>query len=75
MTDPLATPISGGTASSNLPHTSVLLAFVLSVILAGANAVAVRFTVDEMDPFWGATLRFAAATAIFEADREGILGK
>jgi drug/metabolite transporter (DMT)-like permease len=56
---------SGSAASGSLPNTSVLLAFLLSVIFAGANAVAVRFTVEEMDPFWGATLRFAAATAIF----------
>lgn len=56
---------SGSAASGSLPNISVLLAFLLSVIFAGANAVAVRFTVAEMAPFWGATLRFAAATAIF----------
>ncbi len=56
---------SGRATSSDLPDTPVLLAFALSIVLAGANAVAVRFTVQEMAPFWGATLRFAAATMIF----------
>jgi drug/metabolite transporter (DMT)-like permease len=37
----------------------------LSVLLGGTNAVAVRFTVAELPPFWGATLRFAAAALIF----------
>jgi drug/metabolite transporter (DMT)-like permease len=31
------------------------------VILGGANAVAVKQTVQELAPFWGAALRFAAA--------------
>ena len=42
-----------------------ILAYLLTVIFAGANAVAVRFTVAELPPFWGATLRFAAAALIF----------
>jgi drug/metabolite transporter (DMT)-like permease len=39
----------------------------LSVLLGGTNAVAVRFTVAELPPFWGATVRFAAAALIFWA--------
>jgi len=42
-----------------------ILAYLLTVIFAGAHAVAVRFTVAELPPFWGATLRFAAAALIF----------
>ncbi len=60
-----ASKSSRGATSSNLPDTPVLLSFVLGVFLAGAAAVAVRFTVEELAPFWGATIRFAAATAIF----------
>lgn len=56
---------SSGTATNGVPEVSVLLAFILAIFLAGANAVAVRFTVAELAPFWGATIRFAAAAAIF----------
>ena len=56
---------TGSATGAGLPNTSVLIAFALAVILAGGNAVAVRFTVEEMDPFWGAAVRFAAAAAIF----------
>jgi drug/metabolite transporter (DMT)-like permease len=49
------------------PNRSVLLAFFLSVLLTGANAVAVRFTVAELAPFWGAFLRFGSAALIFWA--------
>lgn len=52
-------------SGSSLPAAPVLLAFAISVFLGGANAVAVRFTVAELAPFWGATLRFTAAAAIF----------
>lgn len=44
-----------------------LLAFIAMVILAGGNAVAVKFTVLELPPFWGASLRFGAAAAILLA--------
>jgi drug/metabolite transporter (DMT)-like permease len=56
---------TAGGAGRGLPGTSVLIAFILTVFLAGANAVAVLFTVAELAPFWGATLRFAAAALIF----------
>lgn len=42
-----------------------LLAFIALVVFAGGNAVAVKFTVKEMPPFWGAALRFALASAVF----------
>lgn len=56
---------SGGGSGHVRPNPYVLLAFIMTVFLAGANAVAVSFTVAELDPFWGAALRFAAAAAIF----------
>jgi drug/metabolite transporter (DMT)-like permease len=59
------TATSGRTETSGRPNNTVLLAFTLVVIMGGANAVATRFTVAEMDPFWGAAIRFAAAAAIF----------
>lgn len=52
-------------SSNTTPDTLTLLAFGFSVLFAGANAVAVRFTVAELPPFWGAAIRFAAAALIF----------
>jgi drug/metabolite transporter (DMT)-like permease len=44
-----------------------LAAFVASSVLAGANAVAVRFSNRELDPLWGAGLRFSLAAAVLLA--------
>jgi drug/metabolite transporter (DMT)-like permease len=44
-----------------------LLSFVASAILAGGNAVAVRFSNRELAPLWGAGLRFAMAAVILLA--------
>lgn len=41
-----------------------LAAFVLVAVLAGGNAVGIRFSNRELDPLWGAGLRFAAAALI-----------
>ena len=46
------------------PSPIVLLAFVVFVLIAGANAVAVRYVLHEMGPFWAAAVRFAVAGAI-----------
>ncbi len=46
-------------------NTLVVAAYALIVLLVGCNAVAVRFTVAELPPFWGAALRFTAAALIF----------
>jgi len=46
------------------PSPTVLVAFLVFVLLAGANAVAVRFVLHEMGPFWAAAIRFAVAGAI-----------
>lgn len=42
-------------------------AFLLSAILAGGNGVAIRFSNRELDPLWGAGLRFCLAAALFGA--------
>lgn len=46
------------------PTATVLAAFLVFVLIAGANAVAVRFVLHEMGPFWAAAVRFAAGGAI-----------
>lgn len=45
----------------------ILLAFAAVVLLAGSNIVAVRFSNRELDPFWGAGIRFLAASLILWA--------
>jgi drug/metabolite transporter (DMT)-like permease len=44
-----------------------LAAFGVAVLLGGANFVAVRFSNQELAPFWGAGLRFATAALLFMA--------
>ena len=46
---------------------TALAAFLVGTFLAGANAVAVRFSNRELDPLWGASLRFALAAALLGA--------
>ena len=45
----------------------VLVTFVAYSVLAGGNAVGVRFSNVELDPFWGATLRFGLAAFLMLA--------
>jgi drug/metabolite transporter (DMT)-like permease len=45
----------------------ILLAFAGVVLLAGTNIVAVRFSNRELDPFWGAGIRFLGASLILWA--------
>lgn len=42
----------------------VLAAFGISAVLAGGNAVGIRFSNRELDPLWGAGLRFALAAGL-----------
>jgi O-acetylserine/cysteine efflux transporter len=49
------------------PSRVALIAFVLFVLVAGSNAVAVRFSDVELPPFWGAAARFGTAALIFWA--------
>lgn len=44
-----------------------LAAFVTMSVLAGGNAVAIRFSNRELDPLWGAGLRFLLAAALLAA--------
>jgi drug/metabolite transporter (DMT)-like permease len=44
-----------------------LISFIVGSVLAGGNAVAVRFSNRELDPLWGAGLRFAIATLVLAA--------
>jgi len=47
------------------PDNVTLAAFAATIVIAGSNFVAVRFSNQELPPFWGATLRFAIACALF----------
>lgn len=47
------------------PDRLALGAFSAAVVVGGSNFVAIRFSNRELDPFWGAGLRFALAAAIF----------
>lgn len=49
------------------PDALTLSAFALTVLIGGTNFVAVRFSNLELAPFWGAGLRFLAASAILLA--------
>lgn len=42
----------------------ILLAFAAVVLIAGSNIVAVRFSNRELDPFWGAGIRFLIGSLI-----------
>lgn len=43
----------------------MLGAFLGAVVIGGSNFVAIRFSNRELDPIWGAGLRFALAAAVF----------
>ena len=47
------------------PDVATLLTFGVATTLGGANFIAVRFSNQELPPFWGAGLRFAIAGAMF----------
>jgi drug/metabolite transporter (DMT)-like permease len=49
------------------PDRIVLAAFLAFVILAGANAIGVRYALREMGPFWSASVRFALAGLLLAA--------
>jgi drug/metabolite transporter (DMT)-like permease len=55
---------SGPPASTAGPDRATIAAFVGVVILGGLNAIAVKQSVRELDPFWSAGLRFLAAGVI-----------
>jgi drug/metabolite transporter (DMT)-like permease len=47
--------------------TIALVAFVTGAVLAGGNAVGVRVSNRELDPLWGASLRFLLAAGLLTA--------
>lgn len=49
------------------PERLTLVAFVVSTILGGGNAIAVQFSNGELPPFFGAAVRFALAALILFA--------
>jgi drug/metabolite transporter (DMT)-like permease len=49
------------------PDRLTLAAFLVMVGLAGGNAVGIDILAHDLDPFWAAAVRFAAAGAIFAA--------
>jgi drug/metabolite transporter (DMT)-like permease len=52
------------TSGRATPDASTLSAFVGVAVLGGVNAIAVKVSVEALDPFWSAGLRFAAAGAL-----------
>ncbi|NJC98375.1 MAG: EamA family transporter [Anaerolineales bacterium] len=48
----------------NRPARLTLAAFVISTVLGGGNAIAVRFSNLELPPFFGAAIRFTAASLL-----------
>jgi drug/metabolite transporter (DMT)-like permease len=54
-------------ASAVRPDRLTLAAFVVVGVLGGGNPLAIRYTVLELPPFWGAGLRFVLAAACFWA--------
>jgi drug/metabolite transporter (DMT)-like permease len=49
------------------PDRRIVLAFAAVVLLAGSNIVAVRLSNRELEPFWGAGIRFVGASLILWA--------
>lgn len=55
------------TAPSEVPGGLTLTAFAAAVVIGGANFIGVRFSNRELEPFWGAGLRFGLAALLFIA--------
>jgi len=51
--------------TSDAPGGVTLAAFGTAVVIGGANFIGVRFSNRELDPFWGAGLRFGLAAILF----------
>lgn len=49
------------------PGAFTVAAFAGAVVIGGGNFLAVRFSNQELEPFWGAGLRFTAAALLFVA--------
>ena len=53
--------------TSRRPAPFTLAAFAATVFIGGANSIAVRVSLRELTPYWGAALRFAIASVILAA--------
>lgn len=51
--------------ATSAPDRLTLLAAAVAIALGGGNAVGIRIVVQELDPFWAASIRFGAAATIF----------
>ena len=51
--------------NSSQPDSLTLAGIAILVLLASANVIAVKFSNQELPPFWGAGTRFAVATVLF----------
>lgn len=47
------------------PNAATLVTFATAVLLGGGNFLAVRFSNRELEPLWGAALRFGVAAVLF----------
>ena len=57
-----AAHVGSPVVTSSRPDRVTQAAFAAVILIGGANAIAVRFTLRELTPFWGAGLRFLLAT-------------
>ncbi len=66
-TRPMSTPAAEALAApaEAAPDRLALAAFAGAVAIGGSNFVAIRFSNRELDPLWGAGLRFALAAVVF----------
>ena len=55
------------TEAEQAPDRLALGAFAGAVVIGGSNFVAIRYSNRELDPLWGAGLRFALAAVVFGA--------
>ena len=53
------------TARADTPGPTTMATFAAAVLIGGGNFVAVRFSNQELAPFWGAGLRFSLAALLF----------
>ncbi len=69
MVESEPTPATGpvGEITSRSPDRLTLIAFGVFVLFAGGAPIAVRFTYEEIAPFWSATMRFGSAALVFWA--------
>lgn len=59
--------MTSANSDSSTPGGMTLSLFAVAVTLGGANFIGVRFSNRELDPFWGAALRFSLAALLFIA--------